>query len=113
MKKKLIRVLNQILGLFPSRLPTGVAEFQAWAQSIADTYTLPTQDQDSIQFTLATIIQHSAKDQAFASKYRFANLLRAGATKQIAGHIFTVIRTKKLDEIAKLEAETKKAAVLT
>ncbi len=88
------RLYDQIRGLFPSRLPTGVAEFNAWADSIASTYQLPTADQDSVRFSLATQIMHLGPQAASKPKYFFVLAIRAGAAKQIAGNAFQEIKSR-------------------
>jgi len=94
MKTKLVRLVKQIRGLFPSALPTGVTAFESWAEDIIATYDLPTSDKDSIKFTLATIIMHLGPQAASKPKYYFVLTLRAGAAKQVAGQVFTDIKTK-------------------
>lgn len=88
------RAAAQLRGLFPSRLPTGVTEFNAWADSIASTYRLPTADQDSVRFSLASQIMHLGPTADSKPKYYFVRAIRAGAAKQIAGNAFYEIKSK-------------------
>lgn len=120
MKEALSRVSNaakrlgrQALGLIPSRLPVGVTEFEEWAQSIQDTYTLPTSDRDSIRFTLATIIMHLGQQSAYKPKLYFALTMHAAAAKQVAGSVFYDIKQRQKEEqekAAKAEAEKASAS---
>jgi hypothetical protein len=94
MKQMLIKLIKQIVGLFPSALPNGVAAFDVWAKDIMDTYDLPTKDEDSVKFTLATIIMHLGPQVAYKPKVYFVLTLKAGAAKQVASQVFTDIKTK-------------------
>src|SRR5258706_12016664 len=85
---KIKRIINQIKGLFSSPLPVGMAAFDTWAQSIADTYALPTTDATSIKFTLASIIIHLPPTADSKPKYYFVKMIRAASAKQIAGQAF-------------------------
>lgn len=109
MKVNFTRLAKQFLGLFPSALPTGVTAFHAWADDIRNTYDLPTQDEASIKFTLSTIIMHLGPQVAHKPKYYFVLTLRASAAKQIAGQVFTDIKTKAAEEAhqAKAAAEAR------
>ncbi len=69
--------------------------FDTWADDIAATYALPTQDRDSIRFALATIIMHLDQATAFRSKWYFVLMLRSSAAKQVAGGVFHEIKTKQ------------------
>lgn len=107
MKAKVIRLIKQIIGLLPSALPTGMTAFEAWAEDIIATYDLPTKDKDSIKFTLSTIIMHLGPQAAHKPKYYFVLTLRASAAKQVAGQVFTDIKTRarEAEEAARKAAE--------
>jgi hypothetical protein len=107
-KNNVVRTIKQLLGLLPSKLPTGVSEFNAWAQDIIDTYDLPTKDVESIRFTLSTIIMHLGPQAAYKAKFYFVLVLRASAAKQVAGQIFTDIKLaqKAAEEAAKKASES-------
>lgn len=92
--KLLKKLAKQFLGLFPSKIPVGVTEFNSWADSFSDVYTLPTQDQDSLRFTLASIIMHLGPQAAYKPKVYFLLTLKAAAAKQVAGQVFYDIKTK-------------------
>lgn len=104
--QSLKRLVSKALGVFPTAVPTGTEEFHAWADSIIDTYPLPTADVDSIKYALATMVMHLGPTQAYKSKLYFALALRAGAAKQIAGGVFSEIRERH----QKAQAAAAKAA---
>lgn len=112
MQVNLTRLIKQFLGLFPSALPTGVTAFNEWADDIRSTYDLPTQDEDSIKFTLSTIIMHLGPQAAYKPKYYFVLTLRAGAAKQVAGQVFTDIKTRAAEKAyaEKAAAEAREVA---
>lgn len=107
--KKIKRLLCQIRGLFPSFLPTGVAEFGEWAASISSTYDLPTKDQASIEFTLASIIMHLGPQADSISKYWFAKTMRAAAAKQVAHSMFQEIKNRQQKQAAEEKARQEAA----
>lgn len=109
MKKSIVRAFNRLLGRFKSKVPTGVLEFNDWAQSIIDNYDLPTSDLDSVRYTLATIIMHSKAQDAYMPKQYFVLTLRAAAAKQIAGHVFTEIKQKQKEAELAAQNEANKA----
>lgn len=103
--KKIKRLARQVRGLFPSRLPQGMDEFSAWADSIQNTYTLPTVDTDSIRFVLASIILRLGPTAAYASKFYFALSLKAAGTKQVAGAQFQEIKLRQQEAQKQKQAE--------
>lgn len=105
MKEKLVRLLKQLIGFIPTRLPNGVAAFHVWAEDMAATYDLPTPDLESIKFTLSTVIMHLGPQTSHKPKYYFVVTLRASAAKQVAGQVFTDIKMKQKQ--AELDAAQK------
>jgi hypothetical protein len=93
--RKLKKLGRLIAGLFPTAIPVGMTEFEQWAQSIEDTYRLPTNNKDSIRFSLATSIMHLGPTAAYKPKLYFALVLKAGAAKQIAGATFQDIKQRQ------------------
>ena len=92
-------------GFIPGRLPVGVTEFDAWAQSILDTYPMPTSDLTSLKFTLASIIMHLGPQKAYVSKFYFYLTINAAAAKQVAGHTFYTLK-KQQEDAAKAATAT-------
>lgn len=97
------KLFKQLRGFFPSALPTGTTAFNAWADDIAATYFMPTENVDSIRYTLASIIMHLGPTAAYRSKFYFALVIRSGAAKQVAGSVFQDIKIRQ-QELAKAEA---------
>lgn len=91
----ILRIYRQIRGFLPSPLPTGLSDFTAWADDIAATYKLPTEDKDSIYFSFASQIMHLGPTAAYKPKYYFVVCTRAGAAKQVAGHAFYTIKEQQ------------------
>lgn len=90
---KIRLVLQRIRALFPSPVPQGITEFEAWASSIIAMYGFP--DNDSVRFALATMIMHSGPTAAYKSKHYFAVMIKAGAAKQVAAQVFQDIKNKQ------------------
>lgn len=109
---KLTRVLRQVLGLLPTAIPQGVSEFNAWADSIINTYTINA-DSDSIKFALATMILHSGPTSAFKPKFTYFLMLRAGMAKQVAGAVFQDIKTKQQERLKVATTIAEAPAILT
>lgn len=103
---------NQFLGLFPTAIPTGTAEFDAWAQFIMDNYKMPTADVDSIKYALATMVMHLGPTVAYKPRYYFALALRASAAKQVAGGVFMEIKTRHQAAAAKASEPKSEATTL-
>ena len=98
MKLKLKRLLFQFLGLFPSKLPQGMTEFNEYVDSIIANYDLPTLDRKSIVWGISATILRLGETAAYKSKHYFVLILRAGAAKQIAGAAFTEIKEQQKAE---------------
>ena len=103
MKEKLKKVLKQIRARFPSKLPVGIPEFNAWADSFNDIYDLPTKDRDSIRVVLSSTIINMGSITVSRPKYHFYRAIVAAAAKQVAGAIFHDIQQAKFaaDKVAR------------
>jgi|SRR5271165_1570934 len=91
---KMKLLLKRLLSYLPSKLPVGLTEFHAWADSIielAGKYA----DEDSLKFTLATMIIHLDSKRGSVPKSLFVDSLRKAAANQVAGQIFQDIKTKQ------------------
>lgn len=109
---KLKKLFNQVRGLFPSALPTGMSQFDAWHEKLVATYDLPTQDRDSVRYALATMILHLGPTAAFKPQYYFVLAIRSACAKQVAGAAFQEIKLRQqAEEKARQEAAHKLAAV--
>ena len=119
-KKALVRMAS----VFPSKLPSGMQDFNVWADSIIFAYDLP--DNDSLRFGLATAILHlesSAKieinlgivkiaipSSAYKSRRYFAQIMLKGAANQIASGVMQDLKQKQQEAMAK-EAAEREAAI--
>ncbi len=101
------RLFRQFLGLFPSSLPVGMTAFDKWADSIINTYDLPTKDEDSLKWNLASAVIGLKSTEARKSKYYFVLIIRAGAAKQIS-----VARMQDIKDKQKAAVEAAKAKQL-
>ncbi len=108
--ERLKRLARQVAGFFPSRLPNGMAEFDAWVDYLQSTYSLPTSDRDSLVFMLGSMIMHGGPSDAYKSKFHFVVAIRAAAAKQIAGAAFHAVKEKH--KAAELAAKTAEATAL-
>lgn len=112
MREALSKLVRKVRGLFPSALPQGVTEFEEWAKSIASTYWLPTINDRDIKFVLTSMIMRLGPLAAYKSKYYFVLALRASAAKQVAGYVFSDIKTQQQQEQQKAIKEQAAATAL-
>lgn len=108
--EKLKQTLKQAASLLPTRLPVGVTEFEAWANSIIELVG-PLADDDSIKFTLASMIMHLGPQRSSVPKNYFVRSLRKTAANQIAHSVLTAIKQKH-DEAAKAAKQAEDTAKL-
>jgi len=111
--RQIKRFIAQIRGRYPSPIPTGLSEFNVWADSIIDTYPLPTAHRDSIHFTLATLIINLGPTTSDMPKYHFVRSFRAACAKQVAGQVFQDIKTRQREEEASRKAAEEAAIVVS
>lgn len=93
--KAIKRYYRQFRGLFPSPLPQGVTEFDAWVADIKATYTLPTDRDADIVACFSAVIMRFDQIATNKPKYFFVRALRSGAAKQVASHAFTLMKQKQ------------------
>ncbi len=101
------RLLNKLLSYKKTKLPVGLTEFHAWADSIID-LTGKFADTDSMKWAIASQVQHLDHKVDSIPKDYFVRTLRKAAANQIAAQVFTDIKEKQLKE-----AEAKKLAADT
>lgn len=94
----------------PQKLPQGVEEFHAWAESIIAQYNLP--DNDSVKFMLATMILHAKEDASYLSKEWFGLRALKSAANQVAAGVMQDLKEAQAARI-KAETEAAKPAALT
>lgn len=107
MLQKLVKLFKQLQGRFATKLPVGVTEFEAWADSFSKIYDLPTSDQDSIRHVLASMIINFPPGVMKAPKYYFYKTIVGSCVKQVAGSVFQNIQQAKFaaEKVAKRDAE--------
>jgi len=104
--KKVTKPVRLLLAFFPSALPVGMSHFHVWADDIIELYGLEKHAaNDSLKFSLATMIMHSGPTDAFKSKFSFLLKLKSAMAKQIAGAHFTEIKLKQKAEQDALAAK--------
>lgn len=100
--------IKRILAYFPSRLPVGLTEFHAWADSIVS--MLPPGfekvPKDELEWVLASTIQHLGMTKAYVSKQYFVQVLHKAAASQVAAQVFQDIK------LAQVKAKEAADAVL-
>lgn len=97
--------LKMFLGLFPSRLPVGMTEFDAWVQDIIDTYSLSgIADIDSLKWAIAGSVMALGPTKAFKPKVYFALVVSKSAANQIAGGFMYNLKEKQKADIAAKQA---------
>lgn len=84
------------------RLPTGIVEFDSMILDLKTAYgaELPTVDDDSLKFVIATTIMHLGPLESHKSLEFFYKTIVAGAAKQVAHYVFRDIKLKQ-EEAAK------------
>ena len=86
--------LNQLSSYFPTKLPLGMTEFDAWSASILALLG-PIADQDSLKFATATEVVRLGPEVRRISKQYFVRRIKAGAAKQIAGAVMYDMKEKQ------------------
>ncbi len=99
-------LVSKALSYLPTPLPIGMSEFDAWATSVIALSRLP--DNDSIRYTLATMIPHQKAERDRIPKALFVSMMHKAAANQIAmGYAYD------LKEKQKAAIEAAKAAEAT
>lgn len=87
------RIINKVLGRLPTQLPIGVTSFEAFVNSIFETYDIP--NLNSYKHAVATMIMHLGPDQDKKSKYHFARAIRKAQANEIAYQTMQNIRLEE------------------
>lgn len=106
------RVLRLILAHIPTKLPVGIKEFSEWANDIID-LAGKFADEDSMKWTLATMIIHSDAKHGALPKSYFIARLRKAAANQVASQVFQDIKAKQAEEQAAAELKQAEDTALT
>jgi hypothetical protein len=108
--KRLTTALKRLRSYFSSPLALGMTDYAEWSDSVAELIG-PIADKDSLQFCIASEVIRLGPDVTASPKNYFVKRVKAGAAKQIAGAVFTEIKTRQQDaqraaiEAAKTAAE--------
>lgn len=97
------RFVDFIFSFFPTALPVGMTEFNAWADSIVE-LTGPIADRDSLIWVASQEIMRLPPGHARVSKRQIVNTLRKFATNQLAA--------AKVNEIKAAQEAARQAAAL-
>lgn len=92
------QLLNKLKGMFPSKLPTGTADFDSWAVSIFTTYNLP--DMPSYRNAIASMIMHLGPTTDKKPLLFFAKAVRKAQANQIAYEEIQKLKQAENDYIA-------------
>ena len=106
-----MRLLNRLLSYFPTRLPVGLTEFNAWSSSIID-LAGNFADEDSMRWAIANMVMHLPSTKSRVSKNYFVQCLTKTAANQVAGQVFINIKEKQ-EALRKAAEEAAKAAAPT
>ncbi len=99
------RILRYVSSYLPTRLPTGMEEFQGWSDSIISLSDVP--DNDSTRFAVAVMILHLGSTEDRKAKRFFVKAMNKGAANEIANAVAQGLKNKQL---AAVKAEEEKKA---
>jgi len=90
-------LLKNLASYVPTPLPTGMAAFDTWADSVIELLGPGFENvpKDDKRYVLASAIQHLGATQSSVQKRHFVRLLRKAAASQVAGQIFMDIKIKQ------------------
>lgn len=91
----------------PQPLPNGVTEFDRWSDEIISNYGFPVND--SMKFTLATMIMHMDHADSHVPYRTFAKRIQKAMANQVAGQIFQDIKLKQAEEAERAKLDQVKA----
>lgn len=94
--------LKVLLSYFPTKIPVGLTDFNAWLDSIVE-LTGPIADADSIRWVVANEIMRLSPGRDRVAKQTLVRILRKFAANQLAAH--TVNEIKQRQEDAKKAAQ--------
>ncbi len=87
-------LIKQLLSYLPTRLPTGMTEFQKWSQDIID-LTGSLADDDSMRFAISSQIMHMGAQKDCVPKRYFVASLRKAAANQVASQVFQDVKLRQ------------------
>ncbi len=100
------RILSRLLSYIPTQLPLGLTAYKAWSDEVVELIG-PIANSDDLHFCVAAEVLRVGPSANAVSKNYFVKRVRAGATKQLAGHVFSEIKERQ-QAAQKAEAEALK-----
>jgi len=94
MKQFFYTLWLKIVAKFPTHLPVGVQEFEAWAKKII-ALAGPIADEASMKYVLAAQILSIKPNISKVPMNEFVSSLRKAASNQVASAVFADIKTKQ------------------
>jgi hypothetical protein len=99
--EKFIYLLKTVLSYFPTSLPRGAEDFDAWSDSIISMAGSP--NNDSVKFTLAVMILHLDPSISKKPKQDFVRLLHKAMSNQVVSQIINDLKEKQKAEATALK----------
>lgn len=96
--------VKRAFSYFPTKLPVGMTEFHAWADSIIE-LAGPYADPDSMKYAIASALIHLPATRSAIPKNYFVGTLRKAAANQVASQVFQDIKTKQQEAAKAAQAE--------
>ncbi len=85
---------KRLLSYIPTQLPLGLTAYKAWSNEVVELIG-PIANTDDLHFCVAAEVLRVGPSANAVSKNYFVKRVRAGATKQLAGAVFTEIKERQ------------------
>lgn len=92
-----LKYLRFLRGAFPRQLPQGMTQTNALIDRLMSTYTLPSTVRDDIAFVVSGTILRFNETTCYKPDWYFVWVIRSVAAKQLAGAMFSEIKTRQLE----------------
>ena len=109
---KLTFLFKYICSYFPSKLPTGMTEFNKWLDDVVE-LTGPIATERDMHFVLCSILIHADVKHGALPKRYFVTRLIKSAANQVASQVFQDIKLAQAEEQAAKKAELEALSKLT
>lgn len=96
-------LILRLFSYIPTQIPVGMTAYQAWSGSVIELIG-PIATKDDLDFCIAAEVMRTKPEDNYKPKNYFVKRVRAGASKQLAGAVFTRIREEQKAEQEKLKA---------
>lgn len=87
----------------PQQLPIGMTAFEKWSDEILTNYDFP--KNDSMKFTLATMIMHMDQTWSHVPYRTFERRIKKAMANQVAGAVFQEVKLRQQEEAEKAKQE--------